>query len=153
MLEASARQSLTQLGRMDSTHRCQWINPTKWNARTLGIKKLIRFPTGYAYGEKEAINGSKEIVSPYFTFYMNPPKWLFGCWIWVSIIWLMSLLSFHRVELPFVAESLYLQVCTWLFPMATALQGREPLLGRPISHFCSRQLVYPWKRGMVVRTT
>lgn len=82
-----------------------------------------------------------------FTFYMDFPKWSFGCWIWISIIWLMRILNFHGMELTFsVRVPKPISAWIWLLPMATVFQGGEPLLGRPISHSCSTILVYPWIR-------
>ena len=131
-----------------------WDNVTKWNQEPQELRIQLIFQQSIHM--RGGLNYSKWWAH-IFSFYMNSPKcFFFGGWIWINIIWLMWILNFHMLDLPFSSRALkFLGAWTWLLPMVTAFLGREPLLDTPISHCYSRFLVYPWIRGgkgWVVRT-
>lgn len=73
----------------------QWSNPTKRNARTTGVKDSIHFPAERAHVGERGSQWFSE--SGETTFYTNSLKWSFGCWIWISIIWVFTGWTFLSV--------------------------------------------------------
>lgn len=99
----------------------QWGNLTKWDQKPQELRIQLIFQLGVHVRGKRVSVTQLKWWAPMFAFYVNSPKWSFGCWIWINIIWLMRILSFYMMDLPFSGRVLKpTGAWTWLFPMATA---------------------------------